>query len=56
MGPNHRFTLGGGKREQREVSYKDYLKERWNRSALTDNQPMLVSEQKRGRGGKTDTI
>jgi aubergine-like protein len=55
MGPNSTFEqTSGGITSQ--VTFKDYLRNKWNRTVLNENQPLLVSQRKRGRGGRNDEI
>lgn len=56
LSPASTFQLARKGGEPREVSYADYLKERYGYSLSTARQPMLVAEVKRGRGGRTDRV
>ena len=55
MGPNSEFEItSGGVRSQ--ITFKKYLKDKWNRTVNNENQPLLVSQRKRGRGGRNEEI
>ena len=56
LNPTSRFQINRKGSEPREISYSEYLQERYNYKLSTNNQPMLVAEVKRGRGGRVDRV